>query len=288
MARFGQFEFADGAERAAAVKKIIAKAKALEVDSAGFEAAHGGGRSDRAGDRPADATCVPPTGCYVQAHMNLEQALAAMAAATSEVAREKTRADSLERERDQHRVDADKAIGKLGPLEDKVRALEAFRTDADKVGPLQTELDAAKAELDTERRARLDAQDPKRIQAAVAKRANIEIAAREVLGTEARMDEMSDRDVMAAVVSKLRGKRVDAADSVERVESTFEVVVQDFRANATAQAQVRTAYNANRVDAVGKPPSQRPEESAASPYAWPKPLPNSREGRRAAMNSKES
>lgn len=129
--------------------------------------------------------------------MNLEQALAALAATNEKLGAEKARADAAE------------------------AALADTKTRADKA---EADRDVAAAELTKERQARKDADDS--IAPRVRARVALETAALAVLGREAKLDALSDRDIRTAVVKKVDAVELGADRSDAYVEARFDSALE--------------------------------------------------------------
>jgi hypothetical protein len=82
--------------------------------------------------------------------------------------------------------------------------------------------DGLEKELETERKARQDAEDPAKITAKVRLRADLENAARSVLGAETDVSGLSDLDIQIAVVEKVDGDKIAANEHERYVRGRFD------------------------------------------------------------------
>lgn len=233
MARFGQYEFKDDAERRAAVGRILKKAKALGVDASGFEKAH---RSDDGHD-----TCMPAATGYNRsrghemADENLQTALAQLAAATA-------RADAADAKLKEASDRADAAEGTAESLRQELTAIKTARTDeAGKVTALTSDVERLQGEV-ASLKARCDAaESPERFRAAVKDRVRDEVAAAAVLGEDTRLDEMTDRQLMEAVIKHLQGAEIPADKPDAYVRGRFDTAIEGYKSCGAQLARLRDA-----------------------------------------------
>ncbi len=189
MARFGETEFKAATEKKAAFKKIVAKAKELDVDSSGFEKSWQGRLDEGAGSHRKDSNV-----------MNLEQALAALNAANEKVGAEKARADA-----------ADKAL----------ETEKAERTR------LQARVDSLTTELADEKKARKDAADmtPAQVKAKVALLTNASAVVGPKLkrndGVEVPLIDIPDRDLKLAVIKHVENVDCDVDHAGKKRDDVY-------------------------------------------------------------------
>jgi hypothetical protein len=240
MARFGQFQFQDSAEKRAAYHKILAKAQALGVDASGFER-EWSGRLD--GNSPLTVTSskVVP----------MDEIQKKLDEATKQLAAEATRADALAVELEATKKRADEATGSAAGFEARVKQLEAERHDQKSVDAMITENAALKLQLDAADVRVKAAEDPERFANAVKARCDMLDAAAPVLGDRATMAKLSDRDIMVSVVAKLQPSlQINRDDSDDLVRGYFRSVVQNFRATDRAIQRIAEAAAANAAAAT--------------------------------------
>ncbi len=118
--------------------------------------------------------------------------------------------------------------------------------------------DAAEESLEAEKKARADAADPAKLRAAVDTRLKLERAAGPILGDEAKLDEMSDRDIKAAVVvavaadKELAKQRLDNCGDEylqARYDAALEGWEQTNQPNEGLAAARAAGNNVQRTDA---------------------------------------
>lgn len=156
--------------------------------------------------------------------MNLEQALAALAAANEKLGAEKARADAAE------------------------AALAETKTRADKA---EADRDVAQTELTKERQARKDADDS--IAPRVRARVALETAALAVLGREVKLDGMTDRDIRVAVVKRVDAIDLDASRSDAYVEARYDSALERAEKAGSALADARELVELGRRDGGADP-----------------------------------
>lgn len=226
-----------------------------------------------------DATCAPAGACQ-NGVRNMaktdDQNKAALEAATSELAREKMRADALDTQLASERDRADTALGLVKGLEAKVEQMEAERIDSAEVDLLKEQVEDLTTKLNAAEKARTDAADPVRLKDQIDRRVDVEMAGREFLGIT-RFDAMDNREIMSQVCHKLRAIKFDKKDSEATVAATFKITVEDARKNAEANRRIRQVVTENRADRAAETPQTAREKRDAQIAADARsPLPNSR------------
>lgn len=232
MSRFGQHTFASPAEKKAAYRKILAKAKALGVESAGFEKAWS---SKIDADACTLATIVHTRGVHMP-NPNQDQALIELAAAASTAEKAKATAETaLAKET----ARADAAEGVAATLRAQLAEADKNRHDQGAIDKLDHKIQKLE-QLAAAEKARADAaESPERLRAAVKARVSIETAAGIVLGDQ-RLDGFSDRDLMLAVLEKLNGKdAVPSARSDEYVRACFDTAIESYSGSRDALNRLR-------------------------------------------------
>jgi hypothetical protein len=115
---------------------------------------------------------------------------------------------------------------------------------------LKARCDAAESKLADAEKKLAEATDVKRIDGMVAVRAALFERARAVLGAEAKLDGLTERQIQEQVVAKLAPKIKCEGRSDEAVATLFEAFATTERADAAATAQVRV--DAHRAQTAGQ------------------------------------
>lgn len=152
----------------------------------------------------------------------------------------------------------EQAVGKV------MARLDALTTEvADlkkQLSEQQARADTAEENLAAEKKAHADAADPAKLQAAVSARLALERAAGPILGSEVKLDEMTDADIKRAVVlgvakdAETVKARLDGCDDVylqARYDAAVESWEQSQEPNAGLAATRKAANQATRTDSVG-------------------------------------
>ena len=166
-------------------------------------------------------------------------------AATAEVGNLKARCDKLERDLNEANSRADKAEGTSTEIPVLRAEIERLRKDVGEVDSLRNEVKALTDKL-TKQKERADAaESPDRLAKAVRKRVLVEAAAARIL-PDVRVDQMSDRDIMLAVLEHT-GR--DVAEAKERsddyVEARFDEARNGFEIGERALASIREIAERN-------------------------------------------
>ncbi len=170
----------------------------------------------------------------------IEKLKAELRAAVEDAGLHKARADKLEADLVAERQRADRHQGAADELASRDATISQLRKDAAEQPRLENELKAMKAKLE-ETKARLDkAESPERMRAAVKKRVAIEAAAATILDKAARVDGMSDREVMLAVLERT-GRDIHEAKerSDEYIQARFDAAVEGYFAGEKALDRIR-------------------------------------------------
>ena len=179
---------------------------------------------------------------------------AALADALAKISALEAQAGALKIERDEQKTRADKAQGEVDSLKTRVDSLEKARA-ADDSDSLRLTVQGLNTQLAAEKRARADAEDPAKLRTAVRARVDLETRALAVFGDKdrTRVDAMSDREVMVAVVEKLHNASIESGKSDDYVRARFDAAVEGFAAGAKALANLRESAapekQEQRVDA---------------------------------------
>ncbi len=257
MARFNQTDFPDMAAKKAAYGHIVSAAKKFGIDSTGFESKFGG-RADAAGNNHGGGA-MDPEKLAEQNRILAKDLETANAKATS-----------LETELNKVRSDAQDASGQIKQLTKKNEELAAkvagnqavLETDAIKT--LKARADKAETAV-----ARYDAERNDWVRA----RCTLVSAANAHMGAGFRTDDLSDRQIMAAVVARLdTSADIGANVSDAEIGGMFKVLTKSSAANALAMAHASSVIASGdikkpRVDA-------REEGIQEARNAWRKPLSN--------------
>lgn len=268
MDRFGETHFSDHGTERAAYHRILAKAHSLGIDPTGF-AARWGSRMDQ--DLHA-AIPVPQSSAHVtgvqEPTVNLDQALAALAAANEKLGAQAAQSQAAITAADKARSDADKA---RSDAEGKLTAAEVARDLAQsQVATLTTAAEKARTDAASAAetaQARFDAD--------VAERVALLAAASQILGSVDKDKKPVDRSKTDARALKVEiVKHVDgidiAADKVPAyVDGMYAGALERHAKAAGSVAGTRQAIVGLRVDAAKNPAlqSHRDQERAAAAAA---------------------
>jgi hypothetical protein len=221
MSRFGQTHFQDAAEKKAAFHKIVAKAHSLGIDAENF-IKEWSGRLDHA--EPGKDRI-----------MNLEQALAALAAANEKLGAANTRADNAER---------------------------ALASEKERATRLEGERDAQKSRADAAEKARQDAVDgaPARVKA----RVDLETKATRVIGpklkradgAEVELPTASEREIKLAVIKHVENVDCDVDGAGQKrpdiyIDARYDAAVERAGKSEQVFQGAMRAIHENRADATG-------------------------------------
>ncbi len=158
--------------------------------------------------------------------------------ALNQAAAESLRADEAEKTVQTQTERADVAEGELRAMTTSHDALLKERADSPDADKLQRQLDASQRLFSAEK-ARADAaEDPENIRKLVKARVALEARSAIVLGEEMRLDDLSDREVMVAVIERLDGAVEDDA-SEAYVSGCFNTLVKGHVAGAAAIQRVQ-------------------------------------------------
>lgn len=217
MARFGQYQFQSSDEKRSAFHRILARAAALGVESAGFEKEWGGRMDDvstQNTDIDAGAVAAAVAGhkaSAAHADAEVKSLRETVARLDAEVATWKGRADKA--------VADAAALAEVPALKARIAELEAERTDS-----IQYRAD-----------------EPKRLDAAVKARCKVLAGAQLVLEKPAaHFDGVADRDIMLTICER-RGARIPDGAADAYVAARFDGVMEDFHAGEAALARLRAA-----------------------------------------------
>jgi hypothetical protein len=133
--------------------------------------------------------------------------------------------------------------------------------------------DQAESDLKKEKTARADAEDPKKLRAAIATRVSLESKAREFVGAEVKLDEMSERDVKIAVLAKLSPEFKADGKSDDYVSARFDAATESAskRNSGLEAARSVTGAPAQRTDAAPSEKDARTNMLAGYRDAWKTP-----------------
>jgi hypothetical protein len=144
------------------------------------------------------------------------------------------------------------------------------KTAADKATARADEAEAKAKKLETER---ADAADPKKITGQVNARVALISRAREVLGAEAKLDEMDAPAIKAAVLAKLHPELKLDGKSTDYVDARFDAAIESAVKNAAGTARAAADDKGERKD--GEPldaEKARLQARKDAEDAWKKPL----------------
>jgi len=116
----------------------------------------------------------------------------------------------------------------------------------------QGERDQMKADLASEKKARLDAEDPQKLSNRVKSRVALEVQAREILGSEVKLDALDDRGIKLAILAKLAPQTKFEGQDASYLQGRYDAAVENHQQHNPALAAANTvAHTANtaRIDA---------------------------------------
>ena len=256
MGRFSQYDWQDVDEKSKAYRLILEKCKDMGVDSSGFEQ-RWSTRLDAA-QRPGGLPVDPEKMQEMIRSLNAQ-----LTEANSKLAVAVTRADSAE-------VVADQERGRSLTLEtqlNEARVVAATRTDA--IGSAALEQERQRADEAEAKVARFDATLENRIRA----RSKLEREVFSILGPTFRMDDMTERDLMASVVRRLDSTADVSAGVAEGViAGRFMTLLSGH--NRNVQSQVRVAEIIADTNKQESRTDSREANNKKIRDQWKEPLPN--------------
>jgi len=181
--------------------------------------------------------------------------------ALNQAAAETLRADEATTQAKSEKERADKAEGELRALTTQHEALKKERADVD-VDKLKRLLSASQTQVAAQK-ARADAaENPDTIRKLVKARVALEAQAGSILGREARLDDMSDREVMVTVIERLDGA-VDKEATDAYVEGCFTTLVKGHAAGSAAIERVKETIR--RADEANNDADKKNRNDSRSP-----------------------
>lgn len=262
MARFGQEHFPDLAAKRTAYHRILAGAKSHGIDSTGFQK-EWSGRLDHDDKPRTRSTTMDPKELEA-----LKKALAT----------EKQRADTLAGQLAAEKARADQAEGSVNALTAERDKLRAGRIDEAEVNGLKQAVTELQGKLAEEQKRRIDETDPKIINKRVRDRFEVVRAALEV-DPAMRVDEMTDREIRCATITKISGDQIPTTRSDDYVAGVFEKLIESRRAWSSQLPKPGTTVviHHNRAD-DNAAANDKPKKKSFADWGS-EPLPNSREAR---------
>jgi hypothetical protein len=221
-------------------------------------------------DGAATIILSPPVQKVQKRDMDPKQLEETIRSLSAQLQTEKERADAAEAKFKESQTRADVAEGKLMTVEGEAKELRTRLTSQ----KLATETAAVKAEKERAdsaeaKVARFDATLEKRVR----ERSKLERQAYSVMGNEFRMDDLTDREIMAAVVKRLDGEAdvsKSTADGI--IQGRFLSLLDGYHKNARAQARVAEVITETREDAPRL--DSKDQRNKKLRDSWKKPLPN--------------
>jgi hypothetical protein len=186
---------------------------------------------------------------------------------------------SLETKLTEAEARADAAEGRVAALETEVERLRKPDPDADKLEEVTAELEKEKRRADVAERGLATME--RRIRDGVKRRVDLERSAREALGEEdsrgqpIRLDDLTDREIMAVVVERIEGKSIETERSDDYARARFDAAIEGFRAGSAALDRVREEASRSDVTVRTDAASVRERYYQDKRDAWQKPLPSS-------------
>lgn len=123
--------------------------------------------------------------------------------------------------------------------EELTKKLEKAQGELDKA---QAKLDAQTEELAKTKEDLKKASDPKAVQELVSNRVTLEVSAKKVLGAEAKLDALTDKEVKLKVLTKLRPKAKFEDRTDAYIDGAFETALE-AKASSSSVDEVRRAAN---------------------------------------------
>jgi hypothetical protein len=268
MSRYNQTDFPSAAAKKTAYDKICAAAKKFGIDSTDFEKKYGG--DDRADSHQRGASMADEKKNETTTTTTAPAGDMSIAVLGHKLRDAETRADAADRARDEAVTARQHAEGKVKTLEEQIvdlRTQVSARVDATETAAItamreraQT-AEAAVSHFDS------------RFDAAVKQRVLIVAKAQAYLGPKFRFDDMSERQIMAAVVSKLNPK-ADVSAKVPDGEIKGRFDAETEREDGYAQSLARSA-EVLAANVTEKPRTDAKSQSQETlRNLWKQPLPN--------------
>lgn len=156
----------------------------------------------------------------------------------AQVAVEQARADTAEQEAENLKKKLETIEGERDSLRERVDSLESEIADERKARQpeeaLREQVKALLRKNELLEKQRNDALSPERLRDEVKKRVALETAAGTVLGEKVRLDDLSDRQLMEQVVTKLHGSEIDSEKSDDYVRARFDAAIEGYRTGEEA------------------------------------------------------
>jgi small nuclear ribonucleoprotein (snRNP)-like protein len=212
MSRFGQTDFADPADRAAAARKIISAAKRYGIDCSGFEEKYGGKSDAYDPDENSmsdDSSSDDDSDSDSDSDEDKEDSMKTIKIRGIEFKVDDAVAQAIEAEQADHQKRFDGERGRADALESKLKESEKMRTDASDSFPK-----------------------------AVAARVVLERKAHAVLGSAEKLDALTDREVKVKVLAKLDAEFKADGVSDAYVDGAFAVATKKIVEIERARAAV--------------------------------------------------
>lgn len=170
----------------------------------------------------------------------IEEAQKLLDAALADAVAHKTRADVAERALAELKAQTDKYRGDAEAAAATIAELGKLRESAKQVEDLERQLKDARGQIEASQKARADAEDPQRMASAVKARVRLLVRAQSVLGPQARIDDLGDREIMDAALRKM-GHDVPKSESDVYVRARFDGAVDAYLATESALERARAA-----------------------------------------------
>lgn len=232
----------------------------------------------RSDDEKFSFDAAPRRGEHAMDPEKLQETIRSLGA---QLTAEKERADKAENELKVQQTRADVAEGKLMTVETRVDELQT--QIASQASAVQTDAlvrERKRADDAESKVARFDATIEKRVRV----RASLERQAMTVMGDDFRMNDLNDRQIMAAVVKRLdSGADVSASVADGIIQGRFLSLLEGFSKNARSQANVAALLADDReqqprVDSKEQKKRQLRDQ-------WKQPLPNDIRAKSAGKES---
>jgi hypothetical protein len=182
-----------------------------------------------------------------------------LTAAADELAREKARADDAERRLTEETARADAAEGSYEAVITRLEQAEANQRDDELIQAKDDQIETLKRRVGELEDQRNDARDPKHLETAVRERVRIERASGPILGLD-RMDHLSNRELMEAVVVKVQGADCSGKGE-EYVRARFDVAVANRINGLRALDRIREVVDVSNSSANWQPPARASNEA---------------------------
>ncbi len=197
------------------------------------------------------------------------------AAMAQQLAAAEARAAAAEQKLATETARADAAEGRVDGLEKDIKGLRSERTDAAVIAEKDAEIAKLQKRCDSAERALTSV--PERIKQGVVARVHLERAAAPIMvskeGGEYKMDSLTDREIMVAVVERVHGVSIEKERSDDYARARFDSAVESWKAGASVLARITEQVETSQAKQAA---AHRTDAAQAPTEAWKRPLPSSK------------